>query len=468
MEKTVVATMKKTYLETGRLNENALGKTIALSWHRCRLNGMHPSDLPSETYPKDAGSSFDALFKKSIDDLVPEHHHYLLLNSSMWVCARRTDDNIWKNLNSLDERYVGTTAAPLAGTYRRIISVSAHEHYLECFSSYYTVGMPILKEKTCVGVLMLVSGFEISQQDIQRIQFQLERYGTHFLKPTPKKETDLFSNLFLPQDIRGQVKQQLNGFFLTQGPILIQGDCESGKSTLAWACATREDSTPAYISSKTLPAHLERFYLETLFFNNQTVIVDNLLYFSSDALKFLLEYIEEKIYSSKSQKYSKYKGINIIVTTTYTPVEPAADSALKAEPALIFSKLFTRLQLRSVSLPNLRDMESDWALYITFLEDKYDVALPQKERTILMESLKTLSFKEAEDRVLRWRKTGCIRADDRETQSLHPLSQLEALHITKVLEHNKGNISASAHQLGITRATLYRKIKLYHIYTKTP
>ena len=43
------------------------------------------------------------------------------------------------------------------------------------------------------------------------------------------------------------------------------------------------------------------------------------------------------------------------------------------------------------------------------------------------------------------------------------LDGLEKQHIMEILDRNKGNISKSAKDLGIDRATLYNKIKKYEI-----
>lgn len=47
------------------------------------------------------------------------------------------------------------------------------------------------------------------------------------------------------------------------------------------------------------------------------------------------------------------------------------------------------------------------------------------------------------------------------------LAELEKQTITKALEQCKGNMSEAAKNLGIGRATLYRKVKEYAIPTKT-
>lgn len=85
------------------------------------------------------------------------------------------------------------------------------------------------------------------------------------------------------------------------------------------------------------------------------------------------------------------------------------------------------------------------------------------ERTILLTSsdiIKTDDFIQA-------LKTGRVPEVNKETQagSSKTLDEMEREMIIKVLEENGGNLSRTSEKLGITRATLYRKMEKHGIQT---
>ena len=49
------------------------------------------------------------------------------------------------------------------------------------------------------------------------------------------------------------------------------------------------------------------------------------------------------------------------------------------------------------------------------------------------------------------------------TEGTFTLEQVEAWYIRRVLEREKGNQTLAAQVLGISRSTLWRKVKLYHL-----
>ncbi len=168
----------------------------------------------------------------------------------------------------------------------------------------------------------------------------------------------------------------------------------------------------------------------------------------------------------------------LICATNVTPESLADESKFRKD-------LIYRINTIDIVMPPLRDRGSDISLlakhFASIYADKYNKKIPDLspdflvklkkhdfpgnvrelqyviERAVIMAEGEHLN---AEDLVF----SSIERTKHQDTESDgKTLDEIEKKAIIKALEKNKGNISKSAKELGITRAALYRRIEKYEI-----
>ena len=172
------------------------------------------------------------------------------------------------------------------------------------------------------------------------------------------------------------------------------------------------------------------------------------------------------------------------------PIDIRLICATNEEPEVLadekkFRKdLVYRINTVDITVPPLRDRESDILLlaryFVAIYEEKYNKG-PYEFGSGFIKKLKSHSFPGNVRELQYILERAVIMTDgnelssedlvfssiERSVQATTPqttnLDDLEKNTILKVLEKNKGNISKSAKELGITRAALYRRLDKYEL-----
>lgn len=164
-----------------------------------------------------------------------------------------------------------------------------------------------------------------------------------------------------------------------------------------------------------------------------------------------------------------------IISTTSTPITDAVNNGQFRQD------LFYRLNTVEINLPPLRDRLEDLPELLNHFLELYSERHQKKVLNYSPSCIRQLSDYEwpgnirelqySIERAVVISKSDELDANDvipnrnapAESSDVFSIAELEKRHITTVLHKNKGNISVSASQLGLTRAALYRRIEKYKI-----
>jgi transcriptional regulator with PAS, ATPase and Fis domain len=154
--------------------------------------------------------------------------------------------------------------------------------------------------------------------------------------------------------------------------------------------------------------------------------------------------------------------------------------------------LYFRLNVVTVHLPPLRDRRSDIPVLVHHFLDRYAKASQMQVTPAAMKSLLQYDWpgnvRELENCIARavtlgdgktidvsdlppairteQTETGSSRAPEAGSVSTTALAEMERMTILRVFEQAHGDKVLAGKMLGISRATLYRKLKRYNIHSK--
>ncbi|MBM7560993.1 helix-turn-helix domain-containing protein [Fusibacter tunisiensis] len=418
------------YRKTGRLNRNIIRDEISISWYKCRLAQIdHSINLSSIHFNKKniLVSEFQGNFITFIDAIVPLSMDYYLINPNLDVVTQRTSVYKIDSILSFEEHLLGTNAAALSYKSGKQEHVLFEEHYLDGLSNFCTYGIPIKQEDRIIGILMLLSDFEISPYEISNVRRRLNAYSENKAQISKENFQDYsLSELFhYPPSYFRLFKSSIERIQINQSSVLIKGSCGSGRTTLALYLATGVDSNALYMDASAVPSIYQYRLLKSYMYQTETLVVDNIELLSDNCIKLLTVYNREKIINKNSKKFSDMKVLNIILTTVN-----------KTDFKGQILQLTEDLKLMTVTLKNLDDFESDEVLSITG-DHRYE------------------TFK-------HWKDSANSKT---QAELIESLEDHERAYIVKVLDYMNYNITASAEILKIGRSTLYRKMQKYQIDT---
>lgn len=148
--------------------------------------------------------------------------------------------------------------------------------------------------------------------------------------------------------------------------------------------------------------------------------------------------------------------------------------------------LFYRLSVFSISPPPLRDRRDDIEMLVKHFIEKINVTLHKSVRKIPDEVMKLLKMhdwkgnvRELENTLMQaivlskgdvlekenilLRQPGTIESSEVKIGSNITVDELEKMHIKSILEKTNWDIKSSCEILGISKATIYRKIESYNL-----
>ena len=276
-------------------------------------------------------------------------------------------------------------------------------------------------------------------------------------------------------------------------PVIIQGESGTGKELVARAIHRLSHRKDASIVSFNCGGFSPDLIANELFGHEKgaftgafagkqgllesadhgTVLLDEIIEMPSDMQVKLLRVLQEgQIY-----RIGANRPINLdirILAASNRDLEAAVREGVFRED------LFFRLNVLTLSLPRLVEREGDLPLLADFFLQRYNQSYHKKIRGFSSPALEALAryefpgnVRELENIVAR--ATALTESDEIQLKDLPPalhrpvaeggsmksLEMLEKEHITRVLENVKGKREQAAGILGITRSTLWRKMKKF-------
>lgn len=282
----------------------------------------------------------------------------------------------------------------------------------------------------------------------------------------------------------------------TNTPVLITGESGSGKDVVAHAihCQSNRADQPLIIKNcGTLQKELMRSelfgYCKGAFTganesqegllalaHQGTLFLDEIGELPLEVQATLLRVLENKTYRRVGDKQERQADVRFLFATNRNLAE-------EAKAGRFHEALYHRLNVFQIDIPPLRERKEDIPLLVEyFLGSLCDKRPPCRVSKSVMQHLLTYHWPGNVRELRNVIERGIILSENgvitpqalpreltvqagQETAASRwmSLAELERNHIVNVLEHVQGNRSQAADMLGISRKTLYRKIKEYGI-----
>lgn len=206
-----------------------------------------------------------------------------------------------------------------------------------------------------------------------------------------------------------------------------------------------------------------------------TIFLDEIGNLSLHLQSKLLQVIQNKSVTRLGESKARPLNVRIITATNLDLKEEVAEKRFRED-------LFYRINVMEISLPTLRDCKEDILPLADFILQKLKIKY-ENENAIIDERAKNLllqhawkgNVRELENRLERaiiLCENDTIQSADldleinfclAEVSEESTLDDLEKATILKVLTKHQFNISKSSEELGLSRASLYRRIEKYNI-----
>jgi DNA-binding NtrC family response regulator len=281
----------------------------------------------------------------------------------------------------------------------------------------------------------------------------------------------------------------------SNAPVLISGESGTGKEMVARAIHSqsyRKNKPFVAVSCAALPEALlssELFGHESGVFsrvpnqrkgkfevaNNGTLLLDEVGDLHHNIQVRLLRVLEEKSFSRVGSNDQIMSDVRLI-STTIKDIKAAIESGLFQED------LYYRLSVVKIDLPPLRERKDDLPILADLFLRKFNAENQKKIGGFTSEANDFLlrydwpgnirELENAIERAVILTKGNIIEVADLTQQSLYSphkttasktIRDIEKNHILNVLIEVNGNCSEAARLLGISRMTLYNKIKAYDL-----
>jgi two-component system, NtrC family, response regulator HydG len=303
-----------------------------------------------------------------------------------------------------------------------------------------------------------------------------------------------FDELLGKSDVMTELKERIARVAKASGSILVRGESGSGKELVARAihrAGTRSDRPMLSVNCAAIPADL----MESQLFghvkgaftgaekdhigwfqqaNNSTLFLDEIGEMTLDGQAKLLRILEGHPFLPVGGRKEVKVDVRVIAATNRDLKEFVAEKRFRED-------LYYRLSVFEISVPPLRQRDTDIGLLVDHFFDHFS---RQHGRNSLQLT------EAARDKLLRYGWPGNVRQlrnvidsavvlavgneirvgdltlhepqDDIEFDTLN-IEQWEKRLIEEAMRRTRGNIPESAELLGISRATMYRKLDAYSI-----
>ncbi|NHN27041.1 sigma-54-dependent Fis family transcriptional regulator [Flavobacterium jejuense] len=315
---------------------------------------------------------------------------------------------------------------------------------------------------------------------------------------TKKNQNDIIPNYFIgaSQNIK-KAYELADKVAKTDANVLILGENGTGKFVLAHhihLVSNRKTNPFVHVDLGSLNATIfesELFgYAKGAFTDakvdtlgrfeaaqNGTIFLDEIGNIPIQLQSKLLQVIQTKTITRLGESKPRLIDVRIITATNLDLKQAVSNKDFRED-------LFYRINTMEIVLPPLRERFSDKIPLAHFLLDKMKVKYEKEEVVFDEKALEQIekhawngNIREMENRIERaiiLCENNTIKTTDldleiissyNENQEELPLSDVEKMTIEKVLTKNEFNISKSAEELGLSRASLYRRIEKYNITT---
>jgi two-component system response regulator AtoC len=345
--------------------------------------------------------------------------------------------------------------------------------------AYDYIEKPFCPEKAELLIEKLVEHQRLIEENISLHQKLEERYR--------------FENIIAKSPKMQQIIEVIKVVAKSNATVLITGDSGTGKELVARAIHSqsyRKDKSFVAVSCAALPetlleselfghekgsftgAHAQRKgKFETA--NKGTIFLDEIGEMSANIQVHLLRVLEEKEFSRVGSNELIKVDVRVISATNKDMKQAVADRQFRED-------LYYRLNVVTIELPPLRERKEDILLLTQHFLKKFAVE-NQKDITDFSPEATDFLLKyewpgnvreleNAIERAVILARNPYIEAADLPQESLtlaqsaqsgKNLEEIEKDHIINVINETGGNYSKAARILGVSRATLYNKIKGY-------
>lgn len=311
-----------------------------------------------------------------------------------------------------------------------------------------------------------------------------------------------FSDLIGKSEPMNRVRQMIRQAADSRATVLIMGSSGTGKEIVAQTIhknSLLHQSPFVVVNCGAIPENLiesELFGYEKGAFtgaiqknqgkfvaaNNGTIFLDEIGELSLPAQVKLLRVLQEKEITPVGGTAPVKLNIRVIAATNKTLTHAVEAGTFRED-------LYYRLALFVINLPDLDERGQDKLLLADFflkravaLESCPEKTVSDKARDLILNSPWPGNVRQLDNCIYRTvlmnKDKRVIEEDDirllspenehpetehTSTELILPLSELESKAIRNALKINEGNIKTTYQKLGISRATLYRKMKEYDI-----
>lgn len=464
---------KKQFFKTGRLNHKVVKDQISKSWYKCHLTHVNKSQLISKVELERENQKNNQLngIVEKVFNLIGNHENLLIVGLDGEVVDAKINDDLLKSINHVDEQYLGTNGISISLRTSTPYKVSLDEHYLDQLCSYYSVGIPILLEDKMIGVIGLVSTLDYSEYTLMELENKLKLTHTQIgMDIVPEKsETESYEleSLFVyPNEIKQKFKMDIKRTIDVKLPILIMGSDGSGKTTLALYLSKKIGMQYALIDAIDFPSQFLYEEIINRLMQNETVILENFELIDAKSQKLLTVYINEKMITNSSSKYSNYKCFNLILSTSCTNLDALYEININ-------QRLLEKIKSNYILLKNLYDFDEEKCKLVNTVLKSHKVSCTDEYLSKLMKSDQQMSFKDIVQTVNKSRLYhkdisvyNTQHLQHIEDEKMMSYEEMERHYIEKVLNKTDYNLTLASEIMKISRSTLYRKIQKYQIDTK--
>jgi two-component system, NtrC family, response regulator len=294
----------------------------------------------------------------------------------------------------------------------------------------------------------------------------------------------------------GHIKYLIDRVAPTHVPVLLIGESGTGKDVVAHAIHTHSEraNQPFIIKNcGTLQRELSRSELfghtrgaftgadesrEGLLSlaDQGTLFLDEIGELPLEVQASLLRVLENRTYRRVGDKVERQVDVRFIFATNRNLPE-------EVENGRFHEALYHRINVFQIRLPALRDRREDIPLLVEYFIARFSPGrpscqVPKNVMQCLMDYQWPGNIRELRNVIERGiilSENGMIGinslprelTENAETTaqdgSFLTLEDMEKRHIRKILDHSEGNRTQAAQILGISRKTLYRKVKEYHL-----
>jgi DNA-binding NtrC family response regulator len=346
-----------------------------------------------------------------------------------------------------------------------------------------------IEKPFCPGKVEMLIGKIIEHQSIKQENVLLH----HKLD-----ERFSFENIIYKSAVMQRVVELVKAVSRSNATVLVTGESGTGKELIARAihnCSYRHNKPFIAISCAALPENI----LESELFGHEkgsftgahvqrkgkfeiadkgTLFMDEIGDMSANTQVHLLRVLEEK-------EFTRVGGNEVIKVDVRLISATNKDMKQEVSCGKFREDLYYRLNVVNIELPALRDRKEDIPLLAEHFLRKYALENQKSIDLIDPEAMDLLlkydwpgNVRELENTMERAvilskdssiKKADLLLEENRslpQKKSLDRMSEIEKKHIQNVIEECGGNYSKTAAILGISRMTLYSKIKSYGIKTR--